>query len=99
MNYIKRWMERRRNRRESDRISERQHKEATIEHRTKQLKEHVGRVKDDLIKVGFCPMMSNTVDDDVAMSTFMAVGPDTKPYRVEVYHKGGYDIIPINRDK
>ena len=97
MNIVKRWLERRRNRRESDRIAKEQHEQEMHKSRTACLKGFCEEITQELIRIGFNPMKMRTVNDSATVATFVAIGPDHRAYRVEVYNRGGYDIEPLNK--
>lgn len=99
MNRIKRWLERRRNRKASDAINKRaieeqrkQVAEERLHKRRTELKQHVVNISDDLEKIGFKTNEKYATGDEPTQATLVAVGPDKRVYVLTVYEKGGYNL-------
>ena len=92
MNAVKRWLERRRNRRRSDEISEQQHKEAIAQSKRACLSGAFDEIEASLEKIGFKCCENRTRDDEYKNATTIAIGPDTQVYRLMVFAKGGYRL-------
>jgi len=95
MNYITRWLDRRRCRRESDAISKRQHEEVRVKFAKESILEHLDRVKKSLSELEFRSMSCYSGNSAWTMVSVITIGPDKRIYKLEVYHKGGYSLEPL----